>query len=133
MHFKSNEIVPKCGRLWAFKDGLPIWPPFSSQMKNRKGSPFTFLDDFWILIMIASLYFHISDNPLKTMYQGGKKGEEKKPARQLLRVKNPLDLLIFLLWVSLISYPNDTKGLLQVSCAHYSALKWNLTIFQKVR
>lgn len=66
--------------------------------------------------------------PFKNNVSRGKKGGEKPP-RQLLRVKNPLDLLIFLLWVSLISYPNDTKGLLHVSWAHYSALKWNLTLF----
>lgn len=113
--------------------GFQGWSGQSSIAKWEIGESFHL--PRWFLnspIMIAFLYFHISDNPLKTMYQEEKKGKEKS-LRQLLRVKN-FDLLIFLLWVSLISYPNDTKGLLQVSCAlSDSTLKWNLTLFFFVR
>lgn len=108
---------------------MVCWSGHSSIAKWEIGESFHlprwFLNSYYDCIFIFS---HLRQ-PFKNNVSRGKKGKEKKPPRQLLRVKNPLDLLIFLLWVSLISYPNDTKGLLQVSCAHDSTLKWNLTLF----
>lgn len=79
MYFKSNEIVPNCERLWDFKGGLPIWPPFNGQMKNGE-SLCTFPDDFLNSYDGCTFKFSHLRQPFKNNVSRGK--EKKKKSLQ---------------------------------------------------
>lgn len=63
--------------------GFQGWPTHLAtlQVSNEKQEgPVTFPEDFCILIRVALLYFHISDNCFKTMNQEKGEKEEKSLA-----------------------------------------------------